>query len=841
MQATHICTLYLPHPHYCSYVDTLLPLKEYPETSNLRKPEGNCRSKETARPMFMEVIKSRTADFSTDGFIRHYLKIHNRGRVFKKDFVKRLSNHLLKNKLPLDNYLEAIIVTNEHGVVVSSTQEELQGKSIADQNVFLQGTSMGYGQVYIGQPHYSPYFDTNCIYITAPIHSEHDSEILGVVINVYCFSILNNITTNRIGMGETGEVYLVNKNKIMLTESRFIDKAPHKLVVDTEPIHKAIEGNQEMLGIYSDYRGVPVLGASLQIPEYGWILLSEIDRSEAFAPLKRLGLIALILGIVSSMSVVILGITTASSMSKPIKDLTNATEILAGGNLSHRVQISRNDEIGILANSFNIMAKNLNNEITERKRISEELRTLNESLERRVEERTAAIEKMNEKLRVEISEHKNLKEELVYLADYDPLTNLFNRRRFRKELDGLLAYSRRYGVEGTLLFIDLDNFKYINDVHGHRVGDEFLIGLAGLLKGRLRQTDLVARLGGDEFAIYLPQVDTNQVMVIAEGIAKLIEQHTMVIKGQRQPTGVTASIGVVLFPLHGTMPEELLTCADIAMYQAKKEGGNSVCVYNVDQKMEIESLLNWKNRIQVALAEDRFVLHFQPITDFNQLNIIGYEALLRMVDENGKLIPPSSFISVAEHFGLMREIDCLVVRRAIKLLAEIQKTGKKQYIEVNLSDKSFTDRELLLIIKKELTTAGINAANLVLTITENALMANMFLAERFIKALKDMGCRVGIDDFGVGFSSFNFLKKLPVDYLKIDGSLIHDITNNPVDQHLVRAMVEVARGLGKQTVAEFVENKATIQLLSEYGVDFGQGYYIGKPFIFSEKPSKHKD
>ncbi|MBI5795221.1 MAG: HAMP domain-containing protein, partial [Planctomycetes bacterium] len=307
----------------------------------------------------MEVVKSRTADFSTDGFIKHYLEIYNRGRVLKKGLIRRLSNHLLKNKLPLNNYLEAIIVTNEHGVVVSSTQEELQGKSIADQNVFLQGTSMGYGQVYIGQPHYSPYFDTNCIYITAPILSEHDSEILGVVINVYCFSILNKITTNRIGMGETGEVYLVNKNKIMLTESRFIDKAPLKLVVDTEPIHKAIEGNQEMLGIYSDYRGVPVIGASLQIPEYGWILLSEIDRSEAFAPLKRLGIIALILGIVGSTSVIILGITITSSMSKPIKELTNATEILASGNLNHRVQISRNDEIGILANGFNTMAESL--------------------------------------------------------------------------------------------------------------------------------------------------------------------------------------------------------------------------------------------------------------------------------------------------------------------------------------------------------------------------------------------------------------------------------------------------------------------------------------------------
>ena len=364
----------------------------------------------------------------------------------------------------------------------------------------------------------------------------------------------------------------------------------------------------------------------------------------------------MILGIVGSTSVIILGITIACSMSKPIKELTNATEILASGNLNHRVQISRNDEIGILAKGFNTMAESLDKEITERKRILEELRTLNESLEQRVAERTAAVEKMNEELRMEVSEHKKLKENLVYLADYDPLTNLFNRRRFQKEIDGLLAYSRRYGVEGTLLFLDLDNFKYLNDVHGHQVGDEFLVELAGLLKGRLRQTDIVARLGGDEFAIYLPQVDTNQAMVVAEGIAKLIEQHAMVIKGQQQPAGVTASIGVVLFPLHGTMPEELLTCADIAMYQAKKEGGNSVCVYNVDQKMEIESLLNWKNRIQVALTEDRFVLHFQPIKDFNQFNIIGYEALLRMVDENGKLIPPSSFISVAEHFGLMREI-----------------------------------------------------------------------------------------------------------------------------------------------------------------------------------------
>lgn len=432
----------------------------------------------------------------------------------------------------------------------------------------------------------------------------------------------------------------------------------------------------------------------------------------------------------------------------------------------------------------------------------------------------------------DITGRKDFETQLAHMADRDPLTSLFNRRRFREELEKWLTHAQRYGTDGALLFLDLDNFKYVNDTLGHQAGDELLINLAGILRKRLRETDVIARLGGDEFAILLTHVDASRAQSIAGQIIESVCHHVTMVNGQS--TSTTVSIGIALFPYHGNTSETLLKCADLAMYRAKDEGRNRACIYTSDQKTKIESQVSWEKRISEALGQDRFVLLLQPIVDLRQNCIAGYEALLRMVDENDELIYPSTFLAVAEHSGLIHDIDRWVVRRSIETIAEMHRAGKNQYIGVNLSGKAFADLELLSVIKHELAATAINPADLVLEITESTVITDIVEAQRFITTLKTMGCRFALDDFGIGFSSLNYLKLLPVDYLKIDGSFIRNLPDDSVDQHLVRAIVEMARGLGKQTIAEFVECKETMRLLLKYGVDYAQGYYIGRPEIIGK-------
>lgn len=242
----------------------------------------------------------------------------------------------------------------------------------------------------------------------------------------------------------------------------------------------------------------------------------------------------------------------------------------------------------------------------------------------------------------------------------------------------------------------------------------------------------------------------------------------------------------------------------------------------------------WEKRIRNALKSDQFTLHFQPILDIHKNRIIGHEALLRMIDENGECISPNNFLSVAERFGLIRDIDRWVIQRAIHFIAEKTFAEPEHHLEVNISGKAFTDAELLPMIERELTTTRINPSHLVFEITETAVVENMVDAQQFMDNLKTMGCRFALDDFGNGFSSFNYIKHLPANYLKIDGGFIQNLLNDETDQHLVRAMVEVARGLGKYTIAEYVGCDRTIGLLRELGVDYAQGYHIGKPVSMSE-------
>ncbi len=428
----------------------------------------------------------------------------------------------------------------------------------------------------------------------------------------------------------------------------------------------------------------------------------------------------------------------------------------------------------------------------------------------------------------DISERKRFESQLAHVANHDPLTGLFNRRRFDEELERHLSEAERYDLHGALLFIDLDQFKDVNDSRGHRAGDELLSTLARLLRDRLRATDVVARLGGDEFAILLPHMDAERAQAVAADLLDAIRSHTFVVGGS--PLRITASIGMAQFPDHAAGAGELLSRADLAMYRAKDEGRDRVCLFvpGGAWREQIESRMGWHHRIREALENDLFVLHAQPILDIGSGRISQYELLLRLAD-GGEFVLPGLFLDTAERSGLIHDIDRWVVRQAIHLIAAHQSAGKELRLEVNLSGKAFADQELLQMIQRELVATGIDPTSLILEVTETAAIANIDQAQKFLRTLKMLGCGFALDDFGVGFSSFSHLKHLPVDYLKIDGSFIRDLARNTVDQHLVQAIVGVARGLGKRTIAEFVGDDETLRLLREYGVDFAQGYFIGRP------------
>ena len=429
----------------------------------------------------------------------------------------------------------------------------------------------------------------------------------------------------------------------------------------------------------------------------------------------------------------------------------------------------------------------------------------------------------------DVSERKRLESQLMQLADHDPLTGLLNRRRFDEELDRHLSEAQRYELHGMVLFMDLDGFKDVNDSRGHHAGDELLSALTRVLRERLRATDVAARLGGDEFAILLPHTDAEQAQAVAADLLEAIRNRTFVVGGS--PMRITASIGMAVFPDQAVSAGEYLSRADLAMYRAKDEGRDRVCLFTPggDWQAQIESRMGWHQRIREALENDRFVLHAQPIMDLADGRISQYELLLRLDGGGGEFVLPDVFLDTAERSGLIRDIDRWVVRRAIDLLAEHQSAGRELRLEVNLSGKAFADQELLKIIQERLAATGVDPASLVLEVTETAAIASIDEAQQFIRTLKALGCGFALDDFGVGFSSFSHLKDLPVDYLKIDGSFIRDLARNTVDQHLVQAIVGVARGLGKRTIAEFVGDGETLRLLRGYGVDFAQGYFIGRP------------
>jgi diguanylate cyclase (GGDEF)-like protein len=427
---------------------------------------------------------------------------------------------------------------------------------------------------------------------------------------------------------------------------------------------------------------------------------------------------------------------------------------------------------------------------------------------------------------VDISDHRHRKVRLEHLASRDPLTNLFNRRYFEEELAKSLADCARRETAGVLLWCDLDNFKDINDSMGHRTGDLFLKRVADAFRIEVRQGETLARLGGDEFGVLLPEASIENATALARRLLESVRRETAAIKARGLRT--TASIGLVAFPEHGATAEELLSRADIAMYQAKRAGRGRIEVFSLEDHLRPFLLrMATADQVRSCLEQDRMELHLEPICNLRDLTVARYEALLRMPDQNGKLLSPDSFLEICEGFGLMRDIDRWVIKKSCELLRHFREHGVNIPIEINLSGEAFGDASILTLIGDEIRGGDINPGSLIFEISEKAAFADLGRASSFIEELRCLGCQFAIDDFGVGFSSFGYLRHLSVRYLKIDGSFIRGLHDDPVNQNLVRAMVAMSRSLGVTPVAEFVEDQRTVEWLLAESCLFGQGSHTG--------------
>ena len=425
----------------------------------------------------------------------------------------------------------------------------------------------------------------------------------------------------------------------------------------------------------------------------------------------------------------------------------------------------------------------------------------------------------------DITERKRFENQLQHLADHDALTELFNRRRFDQELAEYVAYTARYSGKGAIFLLDLDRFKYVNDTRGHKAGDEVIRAVGRALHDSVRKTDVVARLGGDEFAVLLRDADRDTAERIAEGMLETIRERRLPLEGQR--ISMTTSIGIVCFEDEEPTVEDLMVSADLAMYAAKEAGGNRYHVATADGGEYVSGMqvrLNWADQIRRALDEDRFVLYCQPILELASDKITQYELLLRMIGDDGEIILPAAFIDTAERFGLIQEIDQWVARKA-STCSPSTTSGSRSTSPASRW-ATWRSREL---VEREIALTGIDPSRLVFEITETAAIANMEQARAFAERLTRLGCRFALDDFGAGFSSFYYLKYLPLDYLKIDGDFIRSLTSSVTDQLVVKSMVDIARGMGMKTIAEFVEAEETVAMLREKGVDYSQGYFHGAP------------
>ena len=438
----------------------------------------------------------------------------------------------------------------------------------------------------------------------------------------------------------------------------------------------------------------------------------------------------------------------------------------------------------------------------------------------------------------DISERKAMIDRLTTLAERDSLTGLYNRHFLMDELERIFDRSGR-GEHQTiaLLYLDLDNFKYVNDTLGHLAGDMVLQEVTQILEQRARGTDLITRLGGDEFAIILYDVDQKQSQLTADAYRRQLTEYTFRYKGEIVDIG--CSIGVAMFDSQILKKEDLLSKADLACHIAKRSGRNRVHVYEARDQENIDLMsaeMGWSRRIKLALENDDFILDSQPIVDTISGRTLSNELLIRLRGKNQKIIMPEGFLASADRFGLAIDLDRWVIENGFKLMASFNQQTFPG-LSINLSAKTLGDVSSLMFIKNKMKKYHIDAQKIIFEVTETNAIRSLATAIHFLEQLNEIGFNTSLDDFGAGYSSFVYLKDLPVDYVKFEGSFVQGICTDKVKKAIVIAMNDVAHALGKKTVAEYVEDRATLEALKTIGVDFCQGYYTGRPTAITARQS----
>lgn len=425
--------------------------------------------------------------------------------------------------------------------------------------------------------------------------------------------------------------------------------------------------------------------------------------------------------------------------------------------------------------------------------------------------------------------------QLTYQASHDELTGLINRREFENRIEMALISARSQNIKHAMCYLDLDQFKVVNDTCGHIAGDELLRQLSTLLKTVIRSGDTIARLGGDEFGILYLNCSVEKAKELAEKMRGIVNDFQFIWENKSFAIGV--SIGLIDVDQHSNL-HSLLSVADSACYVAKDEGRNRIHVFSEHDTVlaERKGQMQWVHRISRALEEGRFVVYCQQMLSDNPAEAIHFELLIRMVDEENKIVPPLAFIPAAERYNLMIWVDRWMIRESFLNITQLlnQSTERNFLFAINVSAQSLCDDDFLPYVQDLLKETGLDPALICFEITETSAIVNLTRAKYFMSTLKDLGCHFSLDDFGSGLSSFSYLKNLKVDYLKIDGAFVRDIVKDPIDRAMVDAINSVGHVMGVKTIAEYVDSPEVLEMLREMKVDIYQGFEVAEPVPISE-------